>query len=232
MGELELFNKIIETVKEIAKPGDMPMAWIKGSDGKLIVSAFATEKESIKMALWTFMKTNNAEEVIFATEAWHIQRKPGDEKKMDGQVKDQPDRKECFIVCYFSKDKELIQQLPFTRKKKGKKEICEWEEAPSYMDMSSQHSKFNPYKMNHDDLEEITKKAEQEVVRANGKKEVHNMALNHKLVIYRHKGKAFFEGLDKHDNAFMSCKVVEDDEKFESSMKEAITLFKSVGAIK
>lgn len=216
----KLFENIIKQTKELAKPGDLPMCYFKDPEGKMTIAALAVGKPSIKLALYAFMQLHQAEEICFVIEAWYVERKNGRDFK--GEVRNQPDRKECFIVSYFSKDAELIQSLPFERKIKGKKETCLWLEAPNLEDLTHIESRFNPFKMTDEEIKLYQKQSQLEIMRVNGKKEIHKLPFDYKFIIYRHEGKAFFECLKSNGEAFMSSDPIVDDEKFQSDLNLAL----------
>lgn len=236
--ELEFFDKIIQNVKEIGKPGDLPMAWFKNKKDEVIVSAIATGKSSMKLAIYALQKMHDAKEVIIAIEAWYVEepKEMGKnlkevEKNMKVAVRNHPKRKECFIVCYFSPEKELIQHLPFTKKKKGKKEICVWGDIPKYQDLTNVESKFNPWKMSPEEIEQYRLDMEIEVIKVNGKKEEHAMKFGYKFVVYRHEGKAYFECLKADGEPFMQIKPQKDDENFQKAIDKAFEMLRSVGGM-
>lgn len=222
----KLMESAIEMAKQGAKIGHSPTALFVNKKGKHILTVLAVEnKEFIRFALYALTKAQAAKEVIMITEAFYLKQDNKDKKvkhredvKLDGPISEHPDRKEAFVVSYFSPKKCLCKMLPFTRKKVRNKEVLKWGKES---DVAEGESRFNPYTMTPKEVEEIKMETEMEMMRNNGKKETIPLRFGCRIDIYRHNGKAFFEWRRADDSRGFYLKPQVDDDEFKEMLEEA-----------
>lgn len=238
----KLMQIAIESTRNLARMGDSPMAYIKTKDKKIIMTVLAiSSKSAIKMTLYTLAKSQDTKEVVMVNEAWYVSEDKGKLKgknrkdmELEVPVSQDPRRKECFIVSYFSPKKSLMKQMPYKRIKKRNKEVLKWEKTDGKdNEVFKGESAFNPFEMTEEEVKEYSIQAEIDIIKERGKKEVYPMLFDRHIDIYRHKGRVYFEGLRKDGQVFISIKPMDDDEKFASlvedmkeKLKEMETIFK------
>jgi len=233
MERIEILDMVIEQVKKLAKPGDHPMAYAKAPDNKLIVSLIALDKKyQTCLALEALRIASKSEEMVLVQEAWFTSNKKGD--KIDCPPSESPNKKECFVVNYFSKEKCIVQMLEFERIKGPRK--LKWINEVDYWakegEMEKCESRFNPFRFTEEDIKHFFEMSEQDKFRETGKKEVVKMLYNFHIDIYRKDNKAFLEVFNKQGEVFFATKISEDDNKFEKSIKDMKTALEMVGGLK
>ncbi len=224
---IEFLDSIIKITKESAKIGDAPMAYFKDDKGNIVVSVIALDKKyQTKMSLYTLKEINRSKEIIFITEAWMAMGKKEEDVK-NIIVSEQRDKKECFIVNYFSKDKCLFHTLLFDRKGKSKKPI--WTDEANYWECRNSESAFNPFKFKEEEIKEWLMLSEQDRLREEGKIEKVDLPLGFHIDIYRLKGGVFFETINGKGEVFSCIPVQKEDEEFKKKISEAETILKKFG---
>jgi hypothetical protein len=220
--KIEFMDMVIEQVKKVAKPGNMPMTYIKAKDGGLILGGIALDKKhQTCMALQVLKMQTDCKEMILVQEAWASEG--------DMPPSEDPKRRECFVVNYFSKDKCLVHMLEFERTR-DKREL-KWINESPYWKSDGCESRFNPFKFTEEDIEHFLELSTQDEIMERGKKEIIKLAFNFHMDIYRLNGKAFFQAYNGKEECFFSTKVVEDDKKFEQSMNEIKNMLSMVGGL-
>jgi len=232
----ELLKTTIEGTKKCARLRDSPMAYFE-NDGKNVVSVLAiSSKNAIKIALYQIVKALGLKEIIFSTEAFYLEHSKEDYKgknlkdiTLKTPIRNNPKRKECFTVTYFSKDKCMTQMLPFHRKKVKGKEVLVWDKEG---DLSKEsQSLFNPFDMTEKDVKEYAISGQIDMMKENGVKETKECAFGYKLDIYRLKEKAMFELVRPNGEVSLRSKPIDDDEKFKENMSEAVSFMEGVAKV-
>lgn len=232
MERIEFLDMVIEQVKQLAKPGDSPMAYAKTKDNKLVVSLIALNKKyQTCMALEALRITTGSEEMVLVQEAWAAIQDKDEEIKCSPS--ENPDRKECFVVNYFSKDKCIVHILEFEHIK-GRPRKLKWTKETNYWNSEFEkcESRFNPFAFTKEDIEHFLELSQQDEIKEKGKKEVMELAHKFHVDIYRLDKKAFLEAFNGKGEVFFSTKVTEDNSKFEESLKQIKSILDMVGGLR
>jgi hypothetical protein len=216
----ELLRMVVKQVKEVARIGESPMGFINKEDGTMILQCFLVPKDQIKLALYLFSK--DTKEVCFCSDSFYLDYPTG--KTPEIPIREHPQRKEAFVVSYFTPDKEISVILPYKRKKSLSKPI--WSEEIVSLDAEST---FNPFKLSKQDVRKILVNSEIEELRSSGKKEVIKLSKGFRIEVYRYKGKVFFETYNDKNECFGRCEPTEDNQDFQDKLNSAIAILKLVG---
>ena len=218
MKRIKFFDDVIEIVKKKAKADDMPEILINTPKGLVVSVLVHPKKYQMQMALESFRLLYNNPEMVLVTDSWTVK---GDPDKIKIMPSEHPDRKECFTITYFSKNKVLVHHILYKRLKK--KEI-RWTKENEYWKCKDFRSIFNPYRFKKKDMERWLELSKQDVLREKGKKETHKLPFKFKVDVYRHKGKVFFEVSNNKGETFQSTLVSSDTKEFNDKLKFALDM--------
>lgn len=223
---IKWLDDIIENVKKVARLNDSPMAYFKNDKNELTLSVIAVSGNcQQRLALWTLMQTTQAKEIIYVIDAWRVTAEKIED--FDIRPRDNPKRKDCFIINYFTKDKNYTTILDY--EKDGKK--IKWEREMNYYDKKGiMENSFNPYNFTEEEIKNLGNLAEREIIKENGKTETIDLPFFHQIKIYRKDGKVFFEAFNK-DKIFGKSEIMNDDEEFKNKLEQTIYMIKKVGEI-
>lgn len=202
MNRIKFLDGIIKLTKERAKPGDSPELYVNAPKG-LVMALLALEKKyAAKMAIEVMRVKYNDPEMVLVNEAWFVKAK--NLKNIKVQPSQDPDRKECFIISYFSKTKCLSHSLVFKRKNKG----LIWTEEYNYWDSKNNESVFNPYKFKKEDIQHWLQLSKIDEIKEKGEKEIFKMAFGHKLISYRYENEAVLECFNGKGECYQASKAM------------------------
>lgn len=226
---VEFLDFIIKEVKEKARIGDRPVAYAKNDKGEISLSILdVEEKYQAKLCLYTLKEIQKAKEIVLVNEAFVVRRKVP--TKLIGEVKDQEDKEDCFVICYFSEDKCLSHTLLYKIGESGTNKPI-WVEESSYLNGSDFVSSFNPFKFTKEDVKGFMVLIEQDNLRENGVLERINMKFGFHIDVYRLKGKVFFESFNHRGEVFGMIPVQDEDASFEKALKELKKILSSIGGL-
>lgn len=209
----KFFESVRDHVKKTAQVGDRPMLHINTKEGIVLALMEHTRKYATNLAIEAMRIKFNDPEMVFVTDSWIAK---GD-KNTKVMPRDNPERKEAFVLGYFSKDKELGTILPYNVV--NKKIIFE-ENISS--ETAEAKSTFNPYNFKKKEIKDWTLILEQDIMKDNGIKETHELPFKFEANYYSHEGKAFFELINNKKENFISIGPEEDSEEFRKKFEEAI----------
>ena len=232
----ELLKITIEGTKKCARLGDSPMAYFE-KDGKTAITVLAiSSKDAIKVALYRLVKSLDLKEIIFTNEAFYLEHSKENYKgknikdiKLETPIRNNPKRKECFIITYFSKDKCMTQMLPFHRKKGTSKDILVWDKEGKISEESQ--SLFNPFDMTEKDVKRYAESVQIDMIKEKGVKETKKCTFGYKMDIYRLNGKAMFELVRPNGEVSLRSKPIDDDKKFKETMNEAVSIMEGIAKV-
>jgi hypothetical protein len=233
MEHLKLLDMVIEQTKQLAKPGDRAMTYIPSKDGdKLVIGMIALdEKYQTCLALEALKVASGCEEIVLVQEGWLSKQEKGKEQKC--APSEDPNRVDCFVINYFSKDKCIAHILEFEPISGPRK--LKWTNETSYLERKDEdkcESKFNPFRFTEEDIKCWMQLMEQEGLRKTGKKEVLKLAHDFHVDIYRKGSKVFLEAFNEQGEIFFSTPVMEDDSQFEKKIKKIKDILDMIGGLK
>ena len=225
--KIELLEMAIESVKKLGKPNDSNMVCIKDpKDGKITIVLLATGKNQQKLAMEMFRKTHNDPEMVFVANGWmshctEEQRKSGNFVKRS----EDPKRKECFVLNYFSPTKKELSHTLVYESKKGN--TLKWIDELHYKDTTDVSSAFNPYKFTKEQIRAWLEESKIDSFKEKATKEEHELPHKFKVIVYRKDTEFCFETINAKGEAFGRTGIMESTEETEEKLKTAISMLKN-----